>query len=99
MFAIRNRQEYYNTGTDQNSRTYDAAWGYAKAKEPTEGWTCLGDVFQFKTEQAANEYAAKHGIELGFFEGELFTNLVSIVPIEAVIPIPLPVAPTPNETA
>lgn len=86
MFVIRNRQEYLDSG-----KTYDAAWGYTKLdKEPKEGWTCLGEVFQFITEQSAHDYAVKNSIELGFWENDRFTNLVNIVSIEAVIAIPLP---------
>jgi len=93
MFVIRNRQEYLDTG-----KTYDAAWGYTKLnKEPEEGWTCLGEVFQFKTQQLAHDYAVKNGIELGFWENDHFTNLVSIVPIEAVVPMVLPKYEAPNQ--
>lgn len=93
MFVIRNRQEYLDSG-----KTYDAAWGYTKLdKEPEEGWTCLGEVFQFITEQSARDYAVKNSIELGFSESEYFTNLVSIVPIEAVVPMVLPEYEAPNQ--
>jgi len=90
MFVIRNRQEF-NEPSDQ---VCDAAWGFVyqtdKQTERNEGWTCLGEVFQFKTAELATEYAQKKGIELGFFEGESYTNLVSIVPVEAVQQNPIP---------